>query len=533
MKNSTETQAHEKRVKPCKHRDSAVLANNELCCPTDLAIRCANDILDALSELNTLEDQKARFSLILQSHLASLFKMPILCIWSLNEKLSTEELVEAERASYTQYQGIEFPKPLHPQLNPAIISLNQKYDSVGFLETLIKGGVGTSHVFGLEPQTDGVLFTAYPREGLADKGIVFRHLLPHPNLGSINECLDRYSKNTEATAVQDIATYLEAWNEGAASFRETLSGFASHHNKALQITLDLPSLKEACSHIALIALYAKNNGFSNVSYILAPTMRGAAHSSMVVFWPTFEGFRNHDVCITFLLHLILGINAIRARSEEEMRYTEEVMSGILLHDMKNLGISVLSIYQQVMRNWDKYEDTQKKELFASMLSTMLLNSSAKTLGISQSLGPNPGRHYMTIAKLYDELYIATRFHDLEVVFEDQDRWLSCQKEIDNSVMTILSNLIGNARKASVFNKRVALSIYESKTDCTFRVKSQKPTPDAIKRILQEPKSPKIPGDKKGIWICRTLLDRCKGKLELRSPEGEYKTVFEVTMPWER
>lgn len=505
-------------------------------CPSDLAIRCISDILTEISELDTPKKQIEKFHKIIEKYLNKLClgnkaQKKIQCFWSLYEK---SKITDKDIPSGST------PKDI---INQAIGKANESYHSGNLLEKLVRLEIGTGHVFDVIPHKNKIDFKAYSRLGMELPVIpkYFECLLSNPDTQAFNlfieelvKIVKKSSANLEDLIVlvnQEIIGYCESWKIAGSMFDAALKK-SEKYQEEKSITEKI--IAETCAHFALMALYSENNAFSHASYILAPTFRGQPHSSMVIYWPFFnEGYSVYPH-INFLLHLVLGLNSIQAKSiEKELRHSE-IVGGILEHNMKNLTIAVKALYKNTMadRNNAILEaDKQTMDRFASLRSEVLFATSAIEIEIPTVYTPEKKPSSITIKDLYDGLYECTRFHKFEVQFDGMGKWTSCKKQVVLSSKVVITNLISNARKATKKNKRVVLSIDIEPSECVIRVKSQAPLSQKGIQLLWEPLRETLPEGSKGIWICRTVLKLHGGNLSLDPPAEDYKTIFRLSLPW--
>lgn len=455
MPGSTKANKKSKPYNLCTYRTSVPSGDHTTPfeCPSDLAIRCISDILTEISELDTPKKQIERFHKIIEEYLnkfclGNKSKKRIQCFWSLYEK---SKITDKDIPSGPT------PKDI---INKAISRANERYRSGDLLEKLVHLEIGTGHVFDIIPHENKINFKAYSRLGMELPVIpeYFECLLSNPDIKPFDlfieklvEIVKESSANIEDRIVlvnQEIIEYCNSWKITGNAFSKTLK---DSNDFIKQKPINGDAVAEACAHFALICLYSTNNTFSHASYILATTFRGQPHSSMIVYWPFFnEGYSVYPH-INFLLHLVLGLNSIQAKSvEKELRHSE-IVGGILEHNMKNLTIAVKALYKNTMadRNNAILEaDKQTMDRFASLRSEVLFATSAIEIEIPIVCTPEGKASSITIKDLYDGLYECTRFHNFEVQFDGIGKWTSCMKQVVLSSKVVITNLISNARKAT-------------------------------------------------------------------------------------
>ena len=340
MPGSTKTKKKSKPYNLCTYRTSVPNGNDTTPfeCPSDLAIRCIGDILTEISELDTPEKQIERFHKIIEKYLNKLClenksQKKIQCFWSLYEK---SKITDEDIPSGSKAKDI---------INQAIGRANERYHSGNLLEKLVHLEIGTGHVFDVIPHKNKITFKAYSRLGMELSVIpeYFECLLSNPDIQAFDlfiekliEIVEKSSANIEDLIVlvnQEIIEYCESWKIAGSMFDAALKK-AEKYQEEKSITGKI--IAETCAHFALMALYSENNAFSHASYILAPTFRGQPHSSMVIYWPFFNEAYSVYPHINFLLHLVLGLNSIQAKSVEKELKREKDIKEILKHDIKNL-----------------------------------------------------------------------------------------------------------------------------------------------------------------------------------------------------
>ena len=505
-------------------------------CPSDLAIRCISDILTEISELDTPKKQIEKFHKIIEKSLNKLClgnksQKRIQCFWSLYEK---SKITDKDIPSGSTAKDI---------INQAIGRANDRYHSGNLLEKLVRLEIGTGHVFDIIPHENKINFKAYSRLGMELPVIpeYFEYLLSNPDIQPFDlfieklvEIAKKPSANIEDLIVlvnQEIIGYCDSWKITGNAFSKTLK---ESNNFFKQKPINEDAVAEACAHFALISLYSKNNTFSHASYILATTFRGQPHSSMIIYWPFFnEGYSVYPHT-NFLLHLVLGLNSIQVKSiEKELRYSK-IVGGILEHNMKNLTVAVKALYRKTLADKNNAilkADKQTMDRFASLCSEVLFATSAIEIEIPIVYTPEEKASSITIKDLYDGLYECTRFHNFKVQFDGIKKWTSCTKQVVLSSKVVITNLIENARKATIKNKQVVLLIDIEPSECVIRVKSQEPLSEKGIQLLRKPLRETLPEGSKGIWICRTVLKLHGGNLSLDPPAKNYKTIFRLSLPW--
>lgn len=313
-------------------------------CPADMAIRCANDILEEIAGLHTVKDQEQQFSGIIARNLNRLFvnkrenDNKIICFWALSEKSTEEELKKGLNYTKKQAQITNLNVNKANPINNAISTINDEFRSLKFLECLVENSIGKNHVFDIQPDANEVIFRAYTKErqGITDESqIVFEYRLTNGKKTTIKTMLGKIQKTVVGTDISKAEfTVIELIRKFCLSFEYSVGGLLTKIEKQApegRIKLDKKDVASACAHFALIALFAEYNGYLHASYILAISFRGKSHSSMILFWP-FILNNSLTTHIIFLLHLVLGLNAIDTQAEQRIRWIDLVHA----HDQKNI-----------------------------------------------------------------------------------------------------------------------------------------------------------------------------------------------------
>ena len=513
----------------CPYNNCAICADRTpFQCPADLAICCIRDILTEISKLHSPEEQENKFSEILEKHLAELYGVDIKCFWALHDKPSEKEIKRAKSGK------TEKPKPKCQVLNEAITLLNDEFNSVPFLERLIKFNIGSGHVFGIEMDRNGIVLRAYTGESLKgyDKKF-YKYNLPWPNGKSVNSFIDSFNENTPLErAKKKVLDYCNSWRESAEKLKgkllEDISDYSSIDN-AKEISLNERELiSSACSHFALIMLFAENNHFRHVSYILASTLQGESHSSMVVFWPFIDrgGFVGPHT--RFLLHVVLGLNAIQERTISDMT---RLIDSILCHDMNSLYNNLTSHISKLIKDIDKpkLSDDRKRKKLKNIQS--LVNLSFYSTGLKYLWS---GRDRDMLLKEIEPLSDLHKIFLKDMEFEHFS--VKCSGDWNSTVYVpkalriVLANLIRNARVPAT-NKEACVEVWHDEYQVVFRVKSEKPmSREWQEKAFKSPYTRTIPSKHRGLWICRTIIRHLDGKWDIEPREKKYNTRIFITIP---
>ncbi|MEA3422085.1 MAG: hypothetical protein U9Q97_10465, partial [Acidobacteriota bacterium] len=373
-------------------------------CPSDLAILCISDILTEISELDTPEKQIEKFHKIIEKYLNKLClgnksQQKIQCFWSLYEK--------------TKITDKHIPSGLTAKdiINQAIGRANERYHSGNLLEELVRLEIGTGHVFDVIPHEDNITFKAYSRLGIELPVIpeCFECLLSNPDVQPFGLFIEKLVKIVKKSSAyiedlivlvnQEIIGYCDSWKIAGNAFSKNLK----ESNKFIkQKPINGDAVAEACAHFALISLYSTNNTFFHASYILATTFRGQPHSSMIVYWPFFnEGYSVYPH-INFLLHLVLGLNSIQAKSVVKELKREKDIKEILKHDIKNMYLNIQALYKDALDDWAEGKikaDQKTKDRFCSMYSYASLATYGIGLEVVLSLKKETSQVPITITSL--------------------------------------------------------------------------------------------------------------------------------------
>ena len=465
MPGSTKSNKKSKPYNLCTYRTSVPKGDlvTPFECPSDLAIRCSSDILTEISELDTTEKQIEEFHKTIEKYLNKLClgnksQRRIQCFWSLYEK---SKITNKDIPSGSTAKDI---------INLAIGKANERYHSGTLLEKLVRLEIGTGHVFDVTPHENKINFKAYSRLGMELPVIpeYFECLLSNPDIQPFDlfieklvEIIEKSSANIENLIVlvnKEIIGYCDSWKITGNAFSKTLK---ESNNFFKQKPINGDAVAKACAHFALICLYSTNNTFSHASYILATTFRGQSHSSMIVYWPFFnEGYSVYPH-INFLLHLVLGLNSIQVKSVEKELKREKEIKEILKHDIKNMYLNIHALYEDTLEDWDEgllSADSRTKERFCSMYSYVRLATHGIGLEVASAMNKEASQEPLSIKELYKKLYRSTRFHDIKIIFRDNDKWGSCERQVDEKVLVPITNLITNAIKHSVGNEQIELTL---------------------------------------------------------------------------
>ena len=343
MPGSTKTEDQLKMANHCPYKTNQ-FSEEHHSCPSDIAIRCANAILEEIVELHTVKDQEQQFSGIIARNLNNLFAdkleydNKIICFWALSEKPSEEELKKGFGHTKKQAQNINLDVTPRDPINAAISKINDEFRSLKFIEDLVKIGIGKSHVFDIQPAADEIIFRAYSKESARESNesqIVFEYRLRLHKNTTIKTVLQEIQKNiTGADTYQAETIAYKLIREFCFSFESSANGLLAEIEKKetdKKKKIDRQDAVSACTHFALIALFAEYNEYLHASYILAISFRGKSHSSMILFWPFL--FQNSlEPHVMFLLHLILGLNAIDTQAEKRINWMDLAHT----HHQKNI-----------------------------------------------------------------------------------------------------------------------------------------------------------------------------------------------------
>lgn len=332
-----------KMANHCPYKTNQISEEHHLC-PSDIAIRCANAILEEIAELHTVKEQEQQFSGIIARNLNNLFSdklerdKRIICFWALSEKPSEEELKKGLGHTKKQAQNINLDVTPGDPINLAISKINDEFRSLKFLECLVRIGIGKSHVFDIQPAADEIIFRAYSKENARksnESQIVFEYRLRLHKNTTIKTVLEKIQKKITGTDKYQTETLAyKLIREFCLSFESSASGLLTEIEKKKtdkKKKIDRQYAVSACAHFALIALFAEYNEYRHASYILAISFRGKSHSSMTLFWPFL--FQNSlGPHVIFLLHIVLGLNAIDTQAEKRINWMDLAHT----HHQKNI-----------------------------------------------------------------------------------------------------------------------------------------------------------------------------------------------------
>jgi len=507
-------------------------------CPAELAIRCVNEIILEIGKLDTPTKQEDEFAGIISKYLNKICRdgrsnQEIQVFWSLYEKskISGKELSP-------DATSIEI-------LNNVIFNLNKNYHSHRLFEGLTRHEVGSGHIFDIIPKGNRISLKSYYNLKMdkPEGQNLFEYELANSTseeftnfISALMEKLENKKKKNidEKSRLTEkmIRDFCNSWDVAAKGLKEALDK-CNEYNADEPVSREV--IEDACRHFALMATYTTNNHLSHTTYILAPTFRGQPHSSMVIYWPTLGDGYSIYPHIHFLLHLVLGLNSIQARSwEKEFKHAMEIKS-ILEHDIKNMYLNIHAIYQNTIEDWTDGiliadEDTQNR------FKTMYSNIRLAKYGIGlEAIKPAEGESkikIITIKKLYDELFLSTRFYNFDVKFDDGAAWKNCERKVDSRVLIPLSNLIDNAKRYSTRTKKLNLIFENKPQECVFKLKSQAPFSNAAaQKAFNEPLQDEMPSKSKGLWICKKIIKQIGGSIKLDMERKNHETVFVITIPW--
>jgi hypothetical protein len=516
----------------CPYNNCAICADRTpFQCPADLAICCINDILVEISSLRSSEEQEERFSKILERHLNELYKVDVECFWALHEKPTEKEI---KRAST---QKVKRTKPKSSVLNKAIQFLNDEFHSVPLLEELVKNSIGTGHMFGMEADNDGLVFRAYSSRSfmLSEKDDFYTCKLCWPRGKSFKNFVVNFDEEVPFEGMlENVKNYCSSWGEWAVDFRKQLLKIMSNQLRARKTGKDAFSETEniaiACAHFALIMLYAENNRYHHVSYLLAPTLHGDSHSSMVVFWPFIASRGSVGPHMRFLLHMALGLNAI----QESTRYeTTKLVHKVLRHDMQSLLNDLSYPITKLMQDIDTPTLSSDEKLTKLKSIKSFVNLSFQSIGLEHLWS---GREKDLLTKETESL---SNFHKEFLLDLELDGFpVFCTGEwnpainVPKAIRIVLANLIRNAT-APVKNQEVHIVVNHDENQVGFQVMSEEPVTEKWrKQAFKKAYDRNVPKKHLGLWICRTIIRRLNGRWGLEQANGKYKTVVSFTIPRE-
>jgi hypothetical protein len=517
------------RGQPCPYGDCAIdNGRAKLQCPSNLAIGCINDILEEISRLRSSEEQVEKFSNIIEQNLRRLYGVDVECFWALHEK-STEK--EISRAS-AQEKKHDNPKNL--VLNQALPLLNDKFHSVPFLEELVLNGIGSGHVFGIETDNEGIKFHAYSSISLkrSEKKDSYICTLKWPQGKTFSYIIENCGANAcDEDVLENVLDYCSSWGDQTTHLKKHLSEIIF---QPLELNMEndnfsqTENIASACAHFALMMLYAENNHYHHVSYILAPTLRGDSHSSMVIFWPFIANQGSVGPHMRFLLHMALGLNAI----QESTRYeTTKLVHKVLRHDMNSLLNDIKYPISLLLQDVDNpaMDREEKKRKFKSIQSFVKL--SFQSIGLEYLWS---GRERDVLIKETEPL--SDVFKDFLKDLELDGFPVLCDGDWNSSALTpkavriVLANLIRNAT-VPVDNHEVRVVVNLDASSIIFKVMSEKAITDEWReRAFTKPYDKNVPRKHLGLWICRTIIRQLKGKWTLEQADGKYNMVISFSIP---
>jgi len=362
-------------------------------------------------------------------------------------------------------------------LNEAITILNDEFNSVPFLEGLIRFNIGSGHVFGIEMDGNGIILRAYTGESLKGSNTKScKYYLSWPNGKSVDSFINSFNENITLERVKKMVwDYCDSWRESAEKFKkklfEDILGDMGINNAKEIFFNERELISSACSHFALIMLFAENNHFRHVSYILASTLRGESHSSMVVYWPFIDrgGFVGPHT--RFLLHVVLGLNAIQERTISDMT---RLIDSILCHDMNSLYNNLTGHISKLIKDIDKpkLSDDRKRKKLKNIQS--LVNLSFYSTGLKYLWS---GRDRDMLLKEIEPLSDLYKIFLQDMEFEYFS--VKCSGDWNSTVYVpkalriVLANLIRNARVPQK-NKEACVEVWHDEYRVAFRVKSEEP-----------------------------------------------------------
>lgn len=532
MKNSN-VNKKKSRIKPlCTYRDSALLQPDaDFNCPADLAIRCAREIINETPP--KLENQQEQLSKIIGEKLRKYYGKNIECFWSLHEKPSDKEMNRVKKENFFR----KFDEKT--VIKKAIGILNDRYHSLAFLEHLIRNGTGTGHVFDITCDPDGITLSAYsgPEVEVNKVNKQVRIKLNWPN--------DIYINQSYQTLVEEIKSCGRdegnALNNAEKLIREYCDRFSSDEKFGVQIkerfgasSIDLA--RSAFSHFALILLYALNANHGRASYILSPPLSGETHSSMILFWPqSLELHGNSSFPhMLYLLHVILGLNAIRPKTILKLK---DFMDLTIYHSLKNLKRRITNPIRRISElQFQNDESNRSKEIWLNDIKSHV-NLAFLTFDLGylrQAISnDNVSEDHENLNELYEALRDATQFADYKIVFENERDWDSKRYQIPKVMRFAFAKMIDNACFSSNLDKEIKLCVsINDDRSASFAIKSYEEMPEEyLKKNFTEDETDIIPDLHQGLPIARRIVSLCGGSKTWKcGTETNFKTVISFTLP---
>ncbi len=361
MTTSTGIRTKEEGKRSCPHRSAyppELLERLHQDCPADLSFWCGSQILAQTRELEAqcqidgsgyYERLHLRFRGIVEDSLRNCFP-GVQVFWATREKPERQEMLSPGEGTRSG-SGL---------VNEVTFDLNRDYHAHEFLAALAQFTVGRSHIFTISQQLTndrtsfGVRLTCHP---LANRDGHFEQMTPWDiDIRFGGECStaafcddlchNAVAKGRAARAeiTQNIKAQIGRWVADAEwpeeAFRTRLASQTDRKlaDKMAHDAVERPNegldsrYREAVEHLALIAIYQENNGFSAMTYVLAPTIEGASAASLVIYWPQAG---EKPLNLLLLLQLILGQNATtilaKDRESREARRLAEARKVALSH----------------------------------------------------------------------------------------------------------------------------------------------------------------------------------------------------------
>lgn len=250
--------------------------------------------------------------------------------------------------------------------------------------------------------------------------------------------------------------------------------------------------------------------------------------------------------IVFLYRGKIKSNHQLAKANEQLaklNQTKDRLFSIIAHDLKSPLSSFHLITKSLTDNWDSLEKDQLKDFLVTlrdssanvrdMMDNLLKWALAQTDQLQYE--PLPTDPVDVIASVKNQLQAVATLKRMEINLHQSD---PLQIEVDRAFLEIIiRNLMSNALKYSEVQKQIDVFVQENDDQGVIAIQDQGVGMDQVQinsllngsLVAHDIQNSSEKGTGLGLLLCKELVDRMNGKLEVQSKINE-GTTFRISFP---